>query len=272
MLEWLPIVVALMLTGVVSGILAGLLGVGGGIVNVPVLYFIFQTLGVSAASAIAIATATSVFIIIPTSISSIRSHYKRGNVSLEVIRFWWLFMVAGVALGVVFATRAGGTVIAVIFGVVAMGVALNMFFRASRRSQFKQVPHRALQGLFAAIIGFISVVMGIGGGSLGVPVLNALNVPTHKAVGTASVFGLIIAFPGAILLLLLGVQPQDAPPGNFGLVNVIGFAMIFPLSVAMAPVGVWLGAKLNEPLLKKSFAAFLFLSGARMIYQALFSV
>ena len=271
MLEWLPIIVALMLTGVISGVLAGLLGVGGGIVNVPVLYFIFQSLGVSAASAMSIATATSLLIIIPTSISSIRSHHKRGNIDTGVIRFWWIFIVLGAALGAAFATRAGGVVAAIIFGTVAMGIALNMFFRANRSAMMKVFPHKSLQAGIAAVIGFISVVMGIGGGTLGVPSLSAFNLPAHKAVGTAAVFGFIIAVPGALLLLLFGVKPADAPLGTFGLINFIGFALIVPLSVAMAPAGVWLGAKLNDSLLKKSFAVFLFVSGARMIYQAAFA-
>lgn len=269
MTEWIPIVLALLATGACAGVLAGLLGVGGGIVIVPVLYFIFQTIGISAATAMSVATGTSLLVIIPTSISSIRAHHRRGNIDVSLVKLWWPFIVLGVVLGVVFANKAGGTVAAIVFGIVAVLVAANMMFRAGAKPLLPGLPGKLWQGMIAAIIGLISVVMGIGGGTLGVPSLSAFSFPAHKAVGTAAVFGFVIAAPGALLMLSFGATPADAPPATFGLVNLLGFAVIVPLTVLMAPVGVKLGAMLNDVLLKRTFAVFLCLSGARMIYQAL---
>ena len=269
MTEWIPILLALTVTGAIAGLLAGLLGVGGGIVIVPVLFFIFQLLGISPATAMSVAAGTSLLTIIPTSISSIRSHHKRGNVDFSIVKRWGPMIVLGAIAGVFFAGYAGGEIASIIFACIAIVFALHMLFRAQSKPLFIQLPAKIWQAIIASVIGLISVIMGIGGGTLGVPTLTAYNTPTHRAVGTAAVFGLLIALPGATLMLLLGDKPADAPVGTYGLVNLIGFAVIVPLTVAMAPVGVRLGSVVNGVLLKRIFAVFLCASGVRMILQAL---
>ncbi|WP_086933675.1 sulfite exporter TauE/SafE family protein [Agarilytica rhodophyticola] len=271
MIEWLPIVLALLFTGVVAGILAGLLGVGGGIVIVPVLYFIFQGLGINADTAMSIATGTSLLTIIPTSISSIRAHHQRGNIDLDIIKLWSPFIILGVVAGSIFATRAGGGVASAVFGCVALLVAANMLFRASAAPMQEKMPNNIVQAIFASIVGAISVVMGIGGGTLGVPLLSAFNTAAHRAVGTAAVFGLVIAAPGALLMLTLASTPTDAPAGTIGFANIYGFALIVPLTILTAPLGVKIGSSLDSAKLKRVFAVFLAISASRMIYQSFFS-
>lgn len=267
-MEWLPILMALIACGVVAGLLAGLLGVGGGIVIVPVLYFIFQLLDISPSTAMLVATGTSLLTIVPTSISSIKAHHGRGNVDFGILKLWAPCIVVGVVVGVSFATSVGGLIATTIFGCVAILVSLNMLFRAKAAALFPALPNKIGQGVLASIVGVISVIMGIGGGTLGVPILSAFNIPAHRAVGTAAAFGFIIALPGALLMLLLGTTPADAPEGTYGLVNVYGFLVIVPLTVLMAPVGVKLGSRLNAVMLKRVFALFLAISGMRMLYQA----
>lgn len=269
MIEWLPIFFALVVCGLIAGLLAGLLGVGGGIVIVPVLYFIFQLLGISPQTAILVATGTSLLIIVPTSMSSIRAHHKKGNVDFSIVSLWAPFIILGVIAGAIFSTSIKGVMATTVFGVVAILVALNMLFRAKSLPIFSQLPNKITQAFMASIIGIISVIMGIGGGTLGVPTLSAYNTPAHKAVGTAAAFGLIIAVPGALLMLVLGATPNDAPPGTFGFVNLYGFIVIVPLTVLMAPLGVKLGSRLNGVMLKRIFALFLIISGIRMLYQSL---
>ncbi len=266
-MEWLPVILALLATGAVAGILAGLLGVGGGIVIVPVLYLVFQSLGVSAASAMLVATGTSLLTIIPTSISSARAHHGRGNVDLDLLRLWGPPMVLAVICGSFVATRAGGLVLTLIFGSVAILVALNMLFRANAPAVFNALPKPPGQVAMAGGIGFFSVMMGIGGGTLGVPTMTLCNVSTHRAVGTAAVFGLLIAVPGTLVMLFGGTTPADAPAGTFGLVNLPGFAVIVPMTTLMAPLGVRLGAKLDGATLKRVFAVFLIIVGTRMLWQ-----
>lgn len=264
--QWLPTILVMIVTGAFAGILAGLLGVGGGIVIVPVLYFVLQASGVSPATAMLVATATSLLVIVPTSISSIRAHHRRGNVDWDLIKRWSPFMVAGVILGSIFALHAKGHVTSAIFGVVALLVAANMMFRTKAAPIAQHLPGMAGQGFMAGSIGFFSVIMGVGGGTIGVPLLTACNYSPHRAVGTTSAFGMLISLPGAATMLL-AQTPADAPAGMVGMVNIAGFICIVPLTVLLAPTGAWIGSKLDAVMLKRVFAIFLCISGGRMLMQ-----
>lgn len=266
--QW-PIVIALIGTGIFAGLLAGLFGVGGGIVIVPVLYFLLQGFDVSAESAMMIATATSLATIVPTSVSSIRSHYAKGNVDVELVKYWAFFILIMAIVGSILAQYVRGNGLTVMFAIIAILVSLNMLFRANSAELFKQLPGKFGQGIMASIVGGLSVMIGIGGGTIGVPMLSAFNVRAHVAVGTAAVFGLLIALPGVITLLVLGETPIDAPIGTLGLVNLPAFLLIIPLTIAFAPIGVKLGSKLNPKQLKRAFAIVLMLTGIRMLTQAM---
>jgi len=258
-------VLALAVTGGLAGILAGLLGVGGGIVIVPVLFFLFQSFGVSSESAMVVATATSLATIVPTSISSIRSLHKKGNVDFELLKGWFFFILVGVLLGSWLVTRTDGSELSVLFGVIATLSALNMLFRASSAAPFQQLPNRAGQGVMGTSIGFFSSMVGIGGGTLSVPLLTLFNYPAHKAVGTAAAIGLLISLPSALTMLIWGNTPSDAPAGTIGLVNLIGFICIVPLTVLFAPVGAAMASRLNAKVLKQVFAVVLLITGIRML-------
>ena len=259
--------VALLITGAFAGTLAGLLGVGGGIVIVPVLYFLFQGFGVSSDSAMLIATATSLATIIPTSISSIRSHHRKGNVDFSLLKGWSAFILVGVLAGSWLVTRVDGRWLVGLFGVIATLSALNMLFRTSSSALFDQLPGKIGQGTIAVSIGFLSSMVGIGGGTLSVPLLTLFNYPAHRAVGTAAAIGLIISLPAALTMLIVGQTPSDAPGSTVGLVNLSGFLCIVPLTVCFAPLGATLAAKLDAQKLKKVFAVVLLITGLRMLFQ-----
>ncbi|NRA60587.1 MAG: sulfite exporter TauE/SafE family protein [Psychrobium sp.] len=263
----LSTLLALVATGVFAGILAGLLGVGGGIVIVPVLFFLFQSFGVSPESAMLIATATSLATIIPTSVSSIRSHHNKGNVDFELLKSWAAFILIGVLAGSWLVTRVDGSLLTMMFGLIATLSALNMLFRTGKSTAFQQLPSSAGQKVMGTSIGFFSSMVGIGGGTISVPLLTLYNYPAHKAVGTAAAIGLIISLPSTLTMLVLGSTPSDAPAGTFGLVNFIGFICIVPLTVLFAPVGAALAAKLDGAKLKKIFGVVLLVTGLRMLAQ-----
>ena len=263
----IPTLLALIATGVFAGILAGLLGVGGGIVIVPVLFFLFQGFGVSAESAMLVATATSLATIVPTSISSIRSHHQKGNVDFDLLKRWAVFILIGVLVGSWLVTRVDGTWLTLLFGVIATLSALNMLFRTGKSALFSELPGKAGQTLMGTSIGFFSSMVGIGGGTISVPLLTLYNYPAHKAVGTAAAIGLIISLPGALTMLVLGSTPADAPAGTLGLVNFIGFICIVPLTVVFAPVGASIASRLDAGKLKKVFAVVLLITGLRMLAQ-----
>lgn len=266
--QLLPIIIGLAFAGVLAGTLAGLLGVGGGIINVPVLFFLFQSFGVDSSNAMVIATGTSLAAIIPTSLSSINAHNKRSNIDWLLIKRWLAFMVVGVLLGSWLVTIVDGRYFTIVFALIALFMAYNLSFRANSAALFDHLPAMPFQGFFGTVIGFFSVMAGIGGGTLGVSVLTAFNYAIHRAVGTSAAFGLLISVPGAIFLLLFAQTPTNAPFGTWGYINFLSLLVLIPLSVAFAPVGVWLGAKLDANKLKKIFAVLLTFTAVRMLMQA----
>ncbi len=259
------LLVGLVVTGCVAGTLAGLLGVGGGIVIVPVLFLVLDLLDFPEATAMHTAVATSLATIIPTAISSTSAHYRRAAVDLALLRRWAILMALGAAAGGLLSKFLQGEDLALIFGVVALLVALNM---ASPRKLVlgSDLPaSRTGQGGLAAGIGLFSSLMGSGGGTLGVPILSAFSYPIHRAVGTAAAFGLIIAVPAVIGFVWSGIGVPDRPPLSSGYVNLAAAAVIFPCTVLTAPVGARLAHALDPALLRRAFALFLALSALRML-------
>ena len=266
-MDYLPLLLSLMATGVLAGLLAGLLGVGGGIVIVPVLYFVFQGMGMGSIEAMSLATGTSLATIIPTSISSIRSHHRKGNVDWGLIQRWWLWLLLGVIAGGALISGFKSTLFILLFALIAGFVSLRMLL--ATKASLLDMPSLLVQRIVASIIGFLSVMVGIGGGTLGVPILSKFSFVTHRAVGTAAAFGLIIALPGAIMMFLLGTTPENSPFGTYGAINIPSLLAIIPLTVLFAPVGVSLAQKLNAATLKKVFAVVLLITSIRMFTQAL---
>ncbi|MBT8459432.1 MAG: sulfite exporter TauE/SafE family protein, partial [Boseongicola sp.] len=184
-----------MVTGAIAGILAGLLGVGGGIVIVPVLFLLADFLGFPSELAMPMAVGTSLATIIPTSMSSARSHHKRGSMDIDLLKVWAPFVFAGAALGGVLASFVSGTFLTLLFGVIALIVAVNLALpKAIVVAQ--ALPNGVLARTTVPTgVGVFSALMGIGGGTLSVPILTAFSYPVHRAIGTAAALGLVIAVP-----------------------------------------------------------------------------
>lgn len=269
LLNYAPIGLAMLLSGVVGGLMAGLLGVGGGIVVVPVLDFAFALLGVDPELRLQFAVATSLATIIPTSVSSARSHYGRGAVDLDLLRRWALVMLTGSALGALLASRVSSQGLALVFGCVALLVAAKMLFLRDDFRLADAVPAGPAAYLIPFGIGGVSSMMGIGGGTLGVPTLTLLNHPVHRAVGTSATFGLVISIPATIGYVITGWQDAGELPGSIGYVNVLGFLLIAPLTTYFAPYGARLAHRLSRQQLSRAFGAFLLIVGTRMLYNAL---
>ena len=258
--------VALLATGVVAGILAGLLGVGGGIVIVPVLYHLFSLLDIDPSVRMHMAVGTSLATIIPTSIVSARAHHRRGAVDIELLKSWGPAVLVGVLIGTTIGGFVKGQVLTGVFAVVALAVAANMAFRPEGSTVGDHLPGGPWQHAIGVVIGVFSAMMGIGGGTLSVPILGAFSYPIRRAVGTASAIGLIIAVPGAAGFMFAGLDVPARPPASLGYVNLIGFALIVPATVLAAPFGARIAHAINPGMLRKAFALFLFLTSLRMIY------
>ncbi|WP_169569655.1 sulfite exporter TauE/SafE family protein [Sneathiella limimaris] len=256
-------------TGVVGGILAGLLGVGGGIVIVPVLFHLLPFFGVEDDIRMHIAVGTSLATIILTSISSARSHYKKGAIDTQLLKSWGIVIFLGVLGGTWMANMVNATILTAVFAVLALVVAANMAFRPEGAHLAEKLPPSPIKEGLALFIGWFSAMMGIGGGTFTVPILTLFSYPIRKAVGTASAIGLIIAIPGTVGFLYSGLSVDNLPPGNIGYVNIIGFLAIVPMTMLFAPVGAKIAHSINTGLLKKAFAFFLFLTSLRMFYSLL---
>ena len=263
----IQLALGLIVTGAASGLLAGLLGVGGGIVIVPVLFLVLEVLAFPPETAMHMAVATSLATIVPTSLSSMRAHDKRGSLDWELFRRWAVFLALGAGLGGLLSRFLEAEALKAIFGAVALLVAVNMASPKKLKLGDSLPGSRLAQRALAGVIGLFSALMGIGGGTLSVPVLTAFSFPIHRAVGTASAFGLVIAAPAVLGFVWSGWGVEGRPPLSLGYVNLAAAAIIFPCTVLTAPFGAKLAHSLNAGRLKIAFALFLAVTAVRMLYS-----
>ncbi|AXO13196.1 sulfite exporter TauE/SafE family protein [Thalassospira indica] len=261
--------VAMLFAGVVGGIMAGLLGVGGGIVIVPVLYHFLTTMGVDESLRMQVAVATSLTTIIATAISSTRSHYKKGSVDTALLKHWGPAIIVGVILGTTIGGLADGQVLTIVFAVVALIVAGNMILVKDRETNETKNPPKSVWAVLGVIAGSLSAMMGIGGGTICVPVLNFLGYDIRRAVGTSAAIGLIIALPGTIGYAMSGIGVDGRPPFSIGYVNVLAAALLIPMTVLCAPIGARIAHTIPRRALRMCFGLFLAITSARMFYDLL---
>ena len=214
--------VLLLIIGGIAGVIAGLLGVGGGIILVPAFYFAFEYLGYDSIHLMQICLATSLATIIITSIRSVQAHHRKNAVDWSIIKKWTLSISLGAIVGVIFAARLSSSALMIIFGVLGICVGLYLSFGKVDWRISDEMPKGFKRIFTAVILGFGSVLMGIGGGSFGVPMMTLFNVPIHRAIATASAFGFAIALPSVIGFLFLKIQvwvqshglPKDIVEGS----------------------------------------------------------
>lgn len=259
----------LLATGAVAGVLAGLLGVGGGIVIVPVLVIVAELFNVPDAVAQPLIVGTSLATIIPTSISSARAHHRKGAIDRDILIGWAPAMFFGALLGGAAADAFGADGLTLIFGVVALLVAVNLAIPHNLTLAEAPPSGWAARSAVAAPIGFVSALMGIGGGTLAVPAMTMLRTPIRTAVATASVFGLLISAPAVIGFIIAGLDVPGRPPGSLGYVHLPAAALLFSVSVFTAPIGAKIAHRIDQTLLRRAFALFLAISASRMLWKAL---
>ena len=264
-----PFVLGLMVTGVFSGLAAGLLGIGGGAIIVPALATSLSLLGYDSDIVQHIAVGTSLAIIIPTGIMSARAHHKRGALDTKTLKLWVPFIVAGTFIGGLMAGLFSGDVLRIVFAVMAFLIAANIVFAW----QTKVMGHLHGSGLThrisAFVVGYISSLMGIGGGSLTVPTLVAFGATMHAAVGTSAGIGVAIALAGPLGVILSGWGQAGLPPLSLGYINLVAMVLVAVLAAVFAPFGAALAHRLDQKTLKYVFAAFLVVVGLNMLWKVL---
>jgi uncharacterized membrane protein YfcA len=259
----LPMVAALVVIGAFAGVVGGLLGVGGGIVLVPAFFYAFGHLGYGGDQLMQVCVATSMATIVITSLRSVSSHNRKGAVDWEVLKTWGPALVIAAAIGTFVAGKVSSMTLQAVFGVLAGLAGLWMAFGRDTWRLGDQMPKEPVRSALAGSVGFFSAMMGIGGGTFGVPLMTLYTMPIHRAVATASGFGVLIAVPSVLGFLLLPVA--NAPPFTVGAVNLPAFLVVIGTTLLTTPLGVRLAHAMNPKPLKRAFAVFLTLVALNML-------
>ncbi len=265
-----PLLLALGAAGAVAGLAAGLFGIGGGAIIVPVLYFLLSGMGYEN-SAMHVAVSTSLATIILTSGRSVMAHNKHGAVDWSVIKGWGPWIVLGSLLGMSLSGVLSKNALLGIFGSIGMILAAQLFFGRPSWKLAEDLPRGLPRAGLGGAVGGLSALMGIGGGTFGVSLMTLCGRPIHQAVATASGWGIMIGVPAAIAAVFVGWGRTDLPPFSLGHVNLAAFVMISIFTVTMAPVGAKLAHKLDAVRLRKMFGVLLAVVAVRMLYKALTS-
>ncbi|WP_417694139.1 sulfite exporter TauE/SafE family protein [Roseibium sp.] len=258
---WLAL--ALIGAGAIAGFLAGLFGIGGGAVLVPVLYQFLTILQVDESVRMHISVATSLAIIVPTSLRSFMAHKRRGAVDLDLLRSWLIPLPLGVVVASLLAAYVSGAELKGIFAVLALVLGLRMLFDKRGAKIADDIPGFPIRPVCGALIGFFSTLMGIGGGVMNNTFMTLYGRPIHQAVATSSGTGVLISIPGTIGLIWAGWGSDYLPPFSLGFVNLLGVALIIPVTILMAPLGVRVAHAMSRRKMELAFGAFLLVVSAR---------
>ncbi|MHA6346807.1 sulfite exporter TauE/SafE family protein [Roseivivax sp. CAU 1761] len=267
--ELLSILVGVIIAACCAGVLAGLLGVGGGIVIVPVLFWVLTLTQFPEAVAMHMAVATSLATIVFTSISSARAHDSRGAVDRALLKRWAPGMILGALLGGLVARFIDADGLKTVFGLIALVVAVNMASTRTLVLRDRLPERRAVSHAMSSGIGLLSAWMGIGGGTLSVPILSAFSVEIRRAVGTAAAFGFLIAVPATLGFAISGLGVPGRPPFSLGYVNLAAAALILPFTTLFAPLGARIAHGVDRKWIKRVFAVFLAITALRMLASVL---
>ncbi len=265
----LPLLALLLGIGAFAGILAGLLGVGGGIVLVPAFFYTFVHLGYGSEEVMRICLATSLATIIVTSARSVHSHNKKGAVDWSTLRTWAPGIGIGAVIGVLAVAQLRSAALQGIFGVLGIFLGLWMALSKTEWRIADRMPGLKGRAILSPTVGFLSVLMGIGGGSFGVPLMTLYGTPIHRAVATAAGFGALIAIPSVVAFLFVPISPEVRPPLTIGAVNVGAFAVVVSMTLITAPIGARIAHALDPKPLKRVFAMFLLLVAGNMLRKSL---
>ncbi|MDP1584345.1 MAG: sulfite exporter TauE/SafE family protein [Bradyrhizobium sp.] len=267
----------LVAVGALSGFLAGLFGIGGGAILVPVFYECFRLAGVPLEVRMPLCIGTSLAIIIPTSISSFRAHYLRGAVDMKILRQWWLPVVIGVVAGGITARYAPERLFKIVFVMVAYSAAARLLLARQSWKFGEDFPKGPLMKLYGFFVGLLSTLMGVGGGLFLNLLMTFYGRPIHQAVATSSALAVLISIPGAIGYVYAGWPaamryPEIVAlqlPFAIGYVSLIGAVLVIPTGLLTAPLGVRAAHSMSKRTLEVAFGCYLFIVGSRFLVSLL---
>jgi uncharacterized protein len=271
--ELLELALLLVVVGALAGFLAGLFGIGGGAVLVPVFYECFRLAGVPLEVRMPLCVGTSLAIIIPTSIRSYRAHHARGAVDSQIVRVWWLPVLIGVLAGSVIARYAPERLFKIVFVMVAWFAAARLLSARDSWKFGEDLPKGFLMRVYGFFVGLLATLMGVGGGLFANLVMTFYGRPIHQAVATSSVLAVLVSIPGALGYVYAG-WPVAAhypdvlalqSPFAIGYVSLIGALLVMPTSLLTAPLGVRAAHAMSKKTLERAYGSYLFVAGARFV-------
>src|SRR5215218_6905834 len=275
--ELVELALMLVAVGAVSGFFAGIFGIGGGAILVPVFYECFRLAGVPLEVRMPLCIGTSLAIIIPTSIRSFQAHHARGAVDMNILKLWWLPIIIGVIAGSVTARYAPERLFKIVFVGVAWSAAARLLLAREGWKLGDDVPTGPLMRLYGFFIGLLSTLMGVGGGLFANLLMTFYGRPIHQAVATSSALAVLISIPGALGYVYAG-WPAAAHfpdvialqmPFALGYVSLIGAVLVMPMSLVTAPLGVKAAHAMSKRTLEVAFGCYLFIVGSRFVMSLL---
>ena len=268
--ELLNLLLVLSAAAAVAGFMAGLLGVGGGIIMVPALYYAFTVLDFDIVTRMHLSVGTSLAIIIPTSIISTRTHMEYNAVDFKMVKSFGIFILLGVIAGTFLAVNLKTPALVLFFSIFAFIVGLFFIFIREKIMENPKKISNFVKNISGIIIGFISVPLGIGGGSLMVPFMRTFGYDLRKSIGTAAAVGFLIALSGTITMIIGGnIIDNVNSPFSLGYINILGFIVFVPVTMIMARIGAKAVYKINKGLLSKIFGTFLIIVSIRSFVEYL---
>ena len=266
----LNLLAVLALAAAVAGFMAGLLGVGGGIIMVPALYYAFTVLDFDILTRMHLSVGTSLAIIIPTSIISTKTHMEYNAVDFKMVKSFGVFILIGVILGTFLAVNLKTPPLVLFFSIFAFMVGLFFIFLREKLVENPKTISNLIKNFSGVIIGFISIPLGIGGGSLMVPFMRTFGYDIRKSIGTAAAIGFLISVSGAVTMIIGGEIINNVnTPFSVGYINLLGFIVFVPVTMIMARIGAKVVYKIDRKLLSKIFGIFLLVVSARSFIEYL---
>ena len=267
--EYSYIVLLMALTAIPVGFVAGLFGIGGGLITVPFLYYIFGTLGIDQTYIMHLAVGTSFAIIIPTSIVSVLTHHKFKAVNFNIVRNYGVFVVLGVIIGTIFAASLKTRSLVLFFSIIILFLGIYLLFLKEKKRDLIIEMKLSLKIVLGFIVGFISAPMGIGGAVMNVPILKFFGYSINKAIGSAAAIGFLIALFGALGFLISGSYLKTNLPFSIGFLNIPAFLIFIPITTFMARIGARTVHKIDKNKISKFFGIFLLFIAAKFFYEYL---
>ncbi len=263
--ELLLRIITFAMVGLVSGFFAGLFGIGGGTIRMPIFIYLLPSLGVAHPVVMHVATATSMALVIPSAITSSRKHYKLGDLDLGLFKTWAIGLLIGVGLGLILMPFGSTEILQALFSIYIILVGLYIAFNRGRLSFGQKPPEGAKEVGISSVVGFVAAMTGTSGGTLTTPILSAFNMKLERALAISAATGLITGTAGAIGSIIVGWNAKELPAYSLGYVDVVIFLTMMPTVMIAAPIGVSVSHMMNERTLQLAYALLLVCIGIDLL-------